>query len=41
MRGGSDMKDLKDIRKKFSMHVDLDAFIPATDEEQTLEVEFK
>ena len=35
------MKDFKDIRKKFSMHVDLDAFIPATDEEKAYMVQMR
>ena len=35
------MKDIKDIRKKFSMHVDLDAFIPATDEEKAYMVQMR
>ena len=39
MRGGPDMKEFKDIRKAFSMHVDLDAFIPATDEEKAYMVQ--
>ena len=35
------MSDFKDIRKKFSMHVDLDAFIPATDEEKAYMVQMR
>ena len=35
------MQDFKDIRKKFSMHVDLDAFIPATDEEKAYMVQMR
>ena len=35
------MSDFKDIRKKFSMHVDLDAFIPATDEEKDYMVQMR
>ena len=35
------MSDFKDIRKKLSMHVDLDAFIPATDEEKDYMVQMR
>ncbi len=35
------MKDFKDIRKAFSMHVDLDDFIPATDEEKAYMVQMR
>ena len=35
------MKDFKDIRKAFSMHVDVDAFIPATDEEKKYMVQMR
>ena len=35
------MSEFKDLRKKFSMHVDLDAFIPATDEEKAYMVQMR